>query len=94
MELLKRKATECSKLGEVRAGKKTVERDVDGGGLACEVPRYINTGGTVRCYCKLRFFIRSAGDEESAVITRDQQHLSETFCFTGTMDAGTPVRRN
>lgn len=55
---------------------------------------YINTGGTVRCYCKLRFCIRSAGDEESAVITRDQQHLSETFCFTGTTDVGAPVRRN
>lgn len=57
--------------------------------------RYIkNTGGTVCCYCKLRFCIRSAGDEESAVITRDQQHPSETFRFPETMDAVTPVRRN
>lgn len=29
---------QCSKLGEMGAGKKTVERDVDGGGLACEGP--------------------------------------------------------
>lgn len=41
------------------------------------VQRYIkNTGGTVCCYCKLRLCgsFRSAGEEESAVVTRDQQH--------------------
>lgn len=35
---LKAKRYQCSKLGEMGAGKKTVEKDVDGGGLACEGP--------------------------------------------------------